>query len=152
MCERKITFPQKGKTVRYIFVPFYTYRGFPWLLSGKESSCHCKKPWFNPWVRKMSWGRKWQPAPIFLPGKFYGQRSLVGYGPWDCKRIGHNLVVKQQQYLPYHLTRNKLTKLLISSYFFHIQVLFPLRRQNLVSFCWIQIINSLPCTAQDMAV
>ena len=23
--------------------------------------------------------------PIFLPGKFHGQRSLVGYSPWDCK-------------------------------------------------------------------
>ena len=23
--------------------------------------------------------------PIFLPGKFHGQRSLTGYSPWDCK-------------------------------------------------------------------
>ena len=22
---------------------------------------------------------KWQPTPVFLPGKFHGQRSLVGY-------------------------------------------------------------------------
>ena len=29
--------------------------------------------------------RKWHPTPIFLPGKFYGQRSLVGYSPWVCK-------------------------------------------------------------------
>ena len=32
-----------------------------------------------------------------LPGKSYGQRSLVGYGPRDHKRVGHNLVTKQQQ-------------------------------------------------------
>ena len=25
--------------------------------------------------------RKWQPTPVFLPGKSYGQRSLVGYSP-----------------------------------------------------------------------
>ena len=25
--------------------------------------------------------RKWQPTPIFLPRKFHGQRSLVGYSP-----------------------------------------------------------------------
>ena len=25
------------------------------------------------------WRRKCQPTPIFLPGKFHGQRSLVGY-------------------------------------------------------------------------
>ena len=34
---------------------------------------------FNPWVRKMPWSRKWQPAPEFLPGKLHEQRSLVGY-------------------------------------------------------------------------
>ena len=27
----------------------------------------------------VSWRRKWQPAPVFLPGKSYGQRSLAGY-------------------------------------------------------------------------
>ena len=31
------------------------------------------------------WRRKWQPTPVFLPGKFQGQRSLVGYIPWDHK-------------------------------------------------------------------
>ena len=40
---------------------------------------------FHPWVGKISWSRKWQPAPVFLPGKSHGQRSLVGYGPWGCK-------------------------------------------------------------------
>ena len=33
----------------------------------------------NPWVRNIPWGRKWQPTPVFLPGEFHGQRSLVGY-------------------------------------------------------------------------
>ena len=26
-----------------------------------------------------------QPTPVFLPGKFHGQRSLVGYSPWGRK-------------------------------------------------------------------
>ena len=29
--------------------------------------------------------RKWQPASVFLPGKFHGQKSLVGYSPWGRK-------------------------------------------------------------------
>ena len=34
----------------------------------------------------MHWRRKWQPTPVFLPGKSHGQRSLVGYSsPWGCK-------------------------------------------------------------------
>ena len=24
---------------------------------------------------------------VFLPGKFHGQRSLVGYGPWGLKEL-----------------------------------------------------------------
>jgi len=27
----------------------------------------------------------WQPTPVFLPGESHGQRSLVGYNPWDRK-------------------------------------------------------------------
>ena len=26
-----------------------------------------------------------QPTPVFLPGEFHGQRSLVGYSPWAAK-------------------------------------------------------------------
>ena len=40
---------------------------------------------FDPWVRKISWSRKWQPTPVFLPGEAHGQRSLVCYSPWGCK-------------------------------------------------------------------
>ena len=29
--------------------------------------------------------KEWQPTPVFLPGKFHGLRSLVGYSPWGCK-------------------------------------------------------------------
>ena len=51
---------------------------FPRWLSGKESTCQCRRCGFNPWVRKMPWRRKWQPTPV-LPEKSHGQRSLVGY-------------------------------------------------------------------------
>ena len=45
------------------------------------------------------WRRKWQPTPVFLPGKVHGQRSLVGCSPWGymtehvCTRVeGDGLV------------------------------------------------------------
>ena len=44
-----------------------------------------QETWFSPWVRKTPWSRKWQPTPVFLPGKSHGQRSLVGYSPWGHK-------------------------------------------------------------------
>ena len=34
---------------------------------------------------KIPWRRKWQPAPIFLPGKSHGWRSLGGDSPWGLK-------------------------------------------------------------------
>ena len=35
-------------------------------------------------------------TPVFLPGEFHGQRSLVGYTPQGHKGVGHNLATKQQ--------------------------------------------------------
>ena len=31
--------------------------------------------------------KKCQPSPVFLPRKFHGQRSLVGYSPWGCQEL-----------------------------------------------------------------
>ena len=60
----------------------------PWWLSGKVSACQSRRRRFDPWVRKTPGRRTWQPIPIFLHGKSHGQRSLMGYSPWGCKRIG----------------------------------------------------------------
>ena len=54
---------------------------FPQWLSGKAATCQCRRHRFDPWVGKMPWRRKWQPTPVFLPGKSHGQRSLVGCSP-----------------------------------------------------------------------
>ena len=60
-----------------------------WLKKKKKKpACQFrshKRLWFDQWFRKTSWRRKWQPTPVFLPGKFHGQRSLEGYSPWGCK-------------------------------------------------------------------
>ena len=40
---------------------------------------------------KIPWRRKWEPTLVFLPREFHGQRSLVGYRPWD-RRVGHDWV------------------------------------------------------------
>ena len=29
------------------------------------------------------WRREWLPSPVFLPGEFNGQRSLMGHSPWS---------------------------------------------------------------------
>ena len=41
------------------------------------------------WVRSLDWEdpleKEWLPTPVFLPGEFHGQRSLVDYSPWGHK-------------------------------------------------------------------
>jgi len=38
-------------------------------------------------VEKIPWSKKYQPTPVFLPGKFLGQRNLVIYSPWGSKEL-----------------------------------------------------------------
>ena len=84
-----------GITVYYV-----KGRGFPGGTDGKESVCQCKRcsgHGLSPCIGKILWRRKWQPTPVYLPGGFHGQRSLVGYSPWgriesntaECARSEH---------------------------------------------------------------
>ena len=62
----------------------------PSWLSGKESACHCRRCKFNPFVRKIPWRWKYQPTPVFLPGKLHEQRSLASYSLWGHKESRHD--------------------------------------------------------------
>ena len=45
-----------------------------------------ENPVLIPGSGRIPWGRKWQPTPIFMPGKFPSQRSLADYhSPGGCK-------------------------------------------------------------------
>ena len=55
-----------------------------WWVSDKEFLNNADVgliPGSGLWVRKIPWIRKWQPTPVFLPGKSHGLRGLVGYSP-----------------------------------------------------------------------
>ena len=90
--------------------------------AGKESTCLR----FDPWVWKILWSRKWQLTPVFLPGKFHGQRSLVGCTPWGQTEL----------YMPEHASRHRMLdsgfSLVISFIFLNWSVIVL---QCCVSFC-----------------
>ena len=50
----------------------------------------CRRPRFDPWVRKIPWTREWLPTPVFLPGEVHGERTLVIYSPWGSQRVRHD--------------------------------------------------------------
>ena len=69
---------------------FQFHKGFPGGLLVKNLPANAgesKRHGFDPWVGKIPQRRKWQPTPVFLPGKSYGQRSLVGYSPQGHKEL-----------------------------------------------------------------
>ena len=74
----------------------------------------CRRPRFEPWVKKIPWRRKCHLTPVFLPGKSHGLRSLAGYSPWCQKRVRHDLVTKQQQIYIYIFAKPLKCKLQIS--------------------------------------
>ena len=79
-------------------------KGLPWWLSGKKSTCQYRRHGFNPWVRKITWSRKWQPTPVFLPGESHRERNLVGYTPWGYKELN------MTEWLSTHVHSQDLTR------------------------------------------
>ena len=79
-----------------------TPKRLPWWLSDKESICQCRRCRFDLWLRKIPSSRKWQSTPVFLLGKFHGQRSLVPYSPWCRKELDtteqlNNKIIKEEK-------------------------------------------------------
>ena len=46
----------------------------------KEPTCQCRRPRFDPWVRRILWRRAWPPTSVLLPGESHGL-----YSPWGLK-------------------------------------------------------------------
>ena len=59
--------------------------GFPGGSDSKGAACSAGHLVSIPGFGKIPWRREWLPTSIFLPGEFYGQRSLMGYNPCGLK-------------------------------------------------------------------
>ena len=94
-------------------------QGFPQWLSGKEYTCNAEDlektqvqslGWEDPW------SRKWQPTPVFSPGKSHGQRSLAGFSPWGhkesdtTKQLNNSNSNKRSKRIPYQRNIQKATE------------------------------------------
>ena len=71
---------------------------------------------------KIPWSREWQPTPIFSPGEYHGQRSLVGYSPWggtvlDMTEHSHLFLLNIPFLFPTSLLPSLLLSFFISSLF-----------------------------------
>ena len=94
-------------------IPFCGLVGFLGGASSKKSTWQCRRSRLDPWVRKIPRRRKWQPTPVFLPGKFHQQGRLAGFSPWDCKES--DTTEHAHAHPPIH-TQTVSKKLLVNSY------------------------------------
>ena len=76
------------------------------VVKNLPASGRCRRWGFDPWVRKIPWRRKWQPTPVFLPGKFHGHQSQASCmsrkSPWGGTRDRHNSVTAHRAHTLYH--------------------------------------------------
>ena len=78
----------------FFFEQLLMLLGLSLQLSWERICLQCRRPGgFDSWVGKSPWRRKWQPTPVFLPGKSHGQRSLAGYSPWG-HTVRHDLATR----------------------------------------------------------
>ena len=75
-----------GKSYLSSSLPLEDFPG-GWVVKNLPAIAGNVRHGFDPWVRKIPWGKKWQLTPVFLLGKFWGQRSLVGCAPLGCKEL-----------------------------------------------------------------
>ena len=65
--------------INYAFMGLFSYIFWASLTAQvvkkkkKKISLQCRRPWFNTWVLKILWRRKWQLTLVFLLKKFHGQ-------------------------------------------------------------------------------
>ena len=62
---------------------------FPGGSDSKASAYDAGDSGLIPGLGRFPCRRKWQPTPVFLPGKSHGQRRLIGYSPWGLK-VGYD--------------------------------------------------------------
>jgi len=70
----------------------------------KNLPASARDPDLISWVGKIPWRNKWQPTPVFLPGKSCGQRSLVGYSPRGHKELDTTEYTHTQWYSYYYIS------------------------------------------------
>ena len=49
-------------------------------------------------------------TPVFLPGEFHGQRSLVGYSPWCLQRVGHDCITNTFTFHIFQIQTSKVVR------------------------------------------
>ena len=94
-----------------------------------------KRLGLDAWVRKIPWRRKWQPTPVFLLGKSYTQRNLMGYslsGPKGVRyeSLNYNFMVIDSPEIDIVEVPFQFLSFEHFSYLFQLALTFPALRSS----------------------
>ena len=79
------------------------HMAFPGSSAGNGSVYHAGYPGLIPGSGRSRWRRRQQSTPVLLPGKSYGQRSLVGCSLWGRKESD---TTERLHLLTYHMAQS----------------------------------------------
>ena len=113
-----------------------TSLGLPWWLRWLRICLKCRRPGFNPRVRKMHWRRARQPTPVFLSGEFPWTEETGRLQSMELQRVRHNWVSNtftlhfyiKTWHLPTHKQKNMLLSFSLAveiSFHQAAQIFFP---------------------------
>ena len=80
----------KGKLLIMYFLDDFPENNPVWVSISPVSAGDARDNEFDPWVGKIPWRRKWQPTPVFLPGKIPWTDKPRGLQSIGLKRVRHD--------------------------------------------------------------
>ena len=86
---------------------FFFYQ--TWMyLDGKEFSCNVGDLGSIPGSGRSPAEGNGNNIPVFLPGEFHGQRSLMGYIPWDHEELNMTEQLTHKYVLTYKIKKKMI--------------------------------------------
>ena len=79
---------ERGRVNWEIGIDIYILLNIKYILYIEKSACNAGDT--DPWVRKIPWRRKWQPTPVFLPGKPPWTEEPGSLQSMALQRTGHD--------------------------------------------------------------
>ena len=66
------------------------------LLRWQRICLQCRRPGFDPWVRKIPWRKKWQPTPVIHAWRIPWTEEPGGLQFMGSQRVGHDCLTLKE--------------------------------------------------------